>query len=370
MSETPNLTLPYLAAGQAQKHVTINEGLRKLDAILHVGVIDRDLAAPPASPLEGARYIVAPSPTGIWAGKTTQIAAYQDGGWMFYAPRAGWSAYILDEAIGVVWNGTAWVSNGAPSLNPVSLVGVNTTADATNKLAVASPAVLFNHNGAGHQLKINKAAANETASVLFQTAFSGRAEFGLTGDDDVHVKVSPDGTVWKEALVINRISGAVSMPNTAASGGGSSAIKQIKNSAKTTGFTTTSATAVATGLAVVITPTTTGNRMLVRASLTLGARFWYTAPEVVIKRNGVKIWPQGAAPSLRHSMISSSDANSNLISFSAVIECEDTPANVAAQTYEVCLASTSGAHNAHLNLREYDLTLRGESFLSVSEFTP
>lgn len=368
MSETPNLALPYLAAGQAQKHVTVNESLRKLDAMMQIGVVDRDLATPPASPVEGARYIVAATPTGAWAGKTGQIAAFQDGGWMFYPPRAGWTSYVADEALMVVWNGTAWVSSGGGSVNPVPLVGVNTTADATNKLAVASPAVLFNHAGAGAQVKINKAAAADTGSVLFQTAFSGRAEFGLAGDDDFHVKVSPDGTTWKEAIVVNRSSGAVSLPNTTASDGG--AIKQIKSAAKTTGFTTTSATAVATGLAVSITPTASANRVLVRASLTLGARFWYTNPEVIIKRNGTKVWPQGSAPSLRHAALSSSDANSNLISCSAGIEFVDNPASTSALSYEVFLASTSGAHNAHLNLREYDLSLRGESCLVLTEFVP
>ena len=33
MSNTSNLALPYLAVGQAQKHVTVNESLRRLDAL-------------------------------------------------------------------------------------------------------------------------------------------------------------------------------------------------------------------------------------------------------------------------------------------------------------------------------------------------
>jgi hypothetical protein len=73
---------------------------------------------------------------------------------------------------------------------------------------------LFNHAGAGHQHKINKAAAGDTASLLFQTATSGRAEMGTAGDDDFHLKVSADGSTWKEAIVIDRSTGAVSMPLT------------------------------------------------------------------------------------------------------------------------------------------------------------
>ena len=46
MDETPNLELPYIVAAQAQKHVTHNEAIRALDAIVQIGAIDRDLAAP------------------------------------------------------------------------------------------------------------------------------------------------------------------------------------------------------------------------------------------------------------------------------------------------------------------------------------
>lgn len=60
-------------------------------------------------------------------------------------------------------------------------LGVNATADTTNRLSVPSPATLLNHEGAGHQLKINKAGITHTASLLYQTGFSRRAEMGLAG---------------------------------------------------------------------------------------------------------------------------------------------------------------------------------------------
>lgn len=94
------------------------------------------------------------------------------------------------------------------------LLGVNATADTTNRLSVAAPATLLNHDGNGHQLKLNKAAASDTASLLYQTGFSGRAEMGTTGDDDFHFKVSADGSTWKDAIVIDRSSGGVRLPNT------------------------------------------------------------------------------------------------------------------------------------------------------------
>ena len=57
MDNTPNLQLPYLMAAQAQKHVTHNEALRALDAIVQLLVLDKDLASLPGSPTDGSRYI-------------------------------------------------------------------------------------------------------------------------------------------------------------------------------------------------------------------------------------------------------------------------------------------------------------------------
>ena len=214
MDTTPNLSLPYIAAAQSQKHVTHNEALRALDALVQLVVADRALAAAPATPSEGERHIVGAAPTGAWSGHADAVAAWQDGAWMFYAPQPGWLAWVNSENAIVVWNGTAWVSATVGSTNPVPLVGINATADATNRLAVKSAASLFDNDGSGHQLKLNKAAAGDTASTLFQTDYAGRAEFGLTGDDNFHVKVSADGSTWREAIVIDRTTGVVSLPLT------------------------------------------------------------------------------------------------------------------------------------------------------------
>jgi hypothetical protein len=212
MDDTPNLALPYIMAAQAQKHVTHNEAIRALDVLVQLAVLDRDLPAPPGSPADGARYIVADSPSGAWAGEAGSIAAWQDGAWRFYAPQQGWLAWAADEGVLLVFDGADWVA--ATSFGDPLMLGINATADTTNRLAVASDASLFTHDGADHRMKINKADAGDTASQLFQTGFSGRAEFGLTGDDDWHVKVSPDGTNWYEALIADRATGRITFPNT------------------------------------------------------------------------------------------------------------------------------------------------------------
>ena len=214
MSDTPLIGLPLLEASQAQKHVTHNEALLLLDAVLHLAVISRVLAAPPASPGEGDRYLVAASATGAWLGHSGHIAFREAGSWRFAIPKAGWRLWVQAESLFLLFDGTVWIDlRDFDQLQNLDLLGVNTTADASNRLAVSSANVLFNHAGSDSRVKLNKNAAGDTASLLFQTGFSGRAEFGLTGDDDFHVKVSPDGSAWNESFIINRTSGLITIKN-------------------------------------------------------------------------------------------------------------------------------------------------------------
>ena len=122
-------------------------------------------------------------------------------------PGEGWIA--LDKSDGRLHRRgvSGWVPLAPPVLDNLDGVGINASHDGTNRLAVSSPATLLNHEGAGHQLKINKAAAGDTASLLFQTGFGGRAEMGTSGNDDFAVKVSADGAAWTTALSLDAASG-------------------------------------------------------------------------------------------------------------------------------------------------------------------
>ncbi len=212
MADTTNLRLPLMTAAQAQKHVTHNEALLGLDALAQLAVTDRTTATPPASPAEGDRYIVAASPTGAWTGKAGYVAAWQDGLWRFYQPLPGWLAYCRAESALLIWSGTAWVAlPGGSSGGSFTSLGVNATADATNRVAISAANVLVTDEGAGVQVKVNKTGSGTTGSYLFQTGYSGRAEFGLIGGDDFKLKVSPNGSSWTDALSVNRTTGAATM---------------------------------------------------------------------------------------------------------------------------------------------------------------
>ncbi|WP_439153799.1 DUF2793 domain-containing protein [Yoonia sp.] len=207
--QTPNLSLPFIQAAQAQKHVTHNEAIELLDMIVQLALESTGAAMPPVAPAEGQTWGVGTGATGGWAGQDGKIATWRGGGWLFVAPRDGWRAWVRDLGEMQVWTGAAWDTRGAQVLDNLPGVGINATSDATNRLSVVGAATLLSHDGAGHQVKINKSGAADTASVLYQTGFSGRAEMGLAGNDDFAIKVSPDGGSWVAAISVTAANGRV-----------------------------------------------------------------------------------------------------------------------------------------------------------------
>lgn len=110
MSSTANLGIAHLEAAQSQKHVTMNDALDALDALVQLAVIARDLTTPPSTPLEGDRHIVGAGATGSWSGEDGKIAIWQVGAWAFHAPRAGWRAFVLSESVLLLHDGAGWSS--------------------------------------------------------------------------------------------------------------------------------------------------------------------------------------------------------------------------------------------------------------------
>lgn len=211
MPLSSRLELPYLEPAQAQKHVTHNEALRKLDMLVQLSVQGFHENTPPALPVAGQVFALGAAPTGDWAGQADMLAVREDTGWGFASPQPGWSATLAGSAEQRIWDGAAWRIVVGQSQNLDGL-GVNTSSDATNRLAVSAPATLLTHEGADHRLILNKAGAEDTASVLFQSDWMGHAELGLSGGTDFSVKVSLDGTSWTQALAINPATGSVAAP--------------------------------------------------------------------------------------------------------------------------------------------------------------
>lgn len=76
-------------------------------------VLDRDLTAPPGSPVEGDSYLVAASATGAWATFDRNRATWseEDAAWAFDAPALEQKVAVLDEGITLVYKGSPnyWV---------------------------------------------------------------------------------------------------------------------------------------------------------------------------------------------------------------------------------------------------------------------
>ena len=96
-----------------QPSVPYNDAMQVLDAIAQLVPVDKDLATPPTTTVAdlGKTWIVAASPTGLWAGQATRIAlCVGPNTWRFIVPRSGWHGFVLDENLRYRFNGTAWVA--------------------------------------------------------------------------------------------------------------------------------------------------------------------------------------------------------------------------------------------------------------------
>jgi hypothetical protein len=111
MPDTPNLALPLLSPSQAQKHVTVNEALGRLDAAVQLSVLSRTLTLPPTAAPDGDAYLVPAGAVNAWAGQGGRIAVRQNGGWIFLTARAGWRAFVAAESLHVLYDGTDWAEN-------------------------------------------------------------------------------------------------------------------------------------------------------------------------------------------------------------------------------------------------------------------
>lgn len=212
MSATARLDLPLIASEQAQKHVTHNEALLLLDAVVQLRLDGLAETVPPEVPAVGAAYGVGVGATGTWAGRDGEIAAWTEGGWRFSVPAEGWLGWDKFSGHPVVFRAGNW----RPLFHGVEGLGIGTDPDATNRLAVRSEAALFTAIPAGEggsgdlRLTLNKEAAGDSATLVFQSGWSGRAEIGLAGNDDFAFKVSDDGANFATAMTLTAASGFVS----------------------------------------------------------------------------------------------------------------------------------------------------------------
>ena len=137
MSETsPRFDLPFIVPGQAQKELFHNEALLRVDAALHSAAETAPLAAPPANPLPGQSWIVAPTASDEWSGNDNRLANWTESGWRFVDPVEGMVVWNKADRLPLRWSGGAW-SGGEVDCSAVRIGGVQVVG--SRQPAVPSP---------------------------------------------------------------------------------------------------------------------------------------------------------------------------------------------------------------------------------------
>ncbi|WP_103256905.1 DUF2793 domain-containing protein [Tabrizicola aquatica] len=248
---TTHLLLPYILASQAQKHVTHNEALRLLDAMVQLSVLDRTRTAPPASPVDGDRHIVASGATGLWSGWDLNIAFWVDGVWMRLVPRPGWLAWIAEEQAFVVWTGSAWDPVGEPVDVSDAIFSLVNDADPTKKALFSLSGI---STGTTRTFTLPN-TSSELAILAGTQTFTGNKTFSGT--------LTASGTVTVSAAAANIGTATTTATYGMGTGATSTGVTKTVNlgtggaSGSTTVVNIGSATAGSGGTTVVNTPTVT-----------------------------------------------------------------------------------------------------------------
>jgi len=156
MTDTPRMSLPLLAPAQAQKHVTVNEALARLDALTHLTLVSVSRATPPAAVIDGEVFAVPPGGVNAWSGQDGKLAIAVNAGWVFVPPRRGWQAFVLDAGAPAIWDGADWrvgaatlsVSGSVRSLISRQIdVALTAGSSVTSPLLIPSRALVFGVTG-------------------------------------------------------------------------------------------------------------------------------------------------------------------------------------------------------------------------------
>ncbi|KAB7616070.1 DUF2793 domain-containing protein [Amylibacter sp. SFDW26] len=178
MFESYQFKLPFLQASQAQKHVTVNEALARLDALAQLTFQSRSEDVP-TTPSDGQVYAVPIGASGVWSGQDHKVALFLNGGWVFVDGHDGWTAWVVDEVaqarfINGVWSDVN--SLEASALGSAQTVDIQfdhqITAGATNETVVVIP----------HHSSV----VGVTARVIEEIVFAEATDFnlGVVGADN------------------------------------------------------------------------------------------------------------------------------------------------------------------------------------------
>lgn len=205
---TPRLSITTLILRQSNAEITVNSALNLLDTFAAgVNVKDRDLTAPPGSPVDGDVYIPAATATGDWAGQEGDFAVYFNG-WLFVTPAEGMTAYIADEDKWLVYDGTNW--NESPVSVETGVAAAGATQGAATQLTEFFSEVTSATASSADGVKLLPAVKGRRQEVANKTGITinvfpsssdaiddQAADTAVTlTDNETGVFTALDGTTW------------------------------------------------------------------------------------------------------------------------------------------------------------------------------
>ena len=193
---TPRIGLPEILPSQAQKHITHNDALVILDALVQGSVISRTETSPPGSPETGDAYIVAATATGDWLGRENDLAVYEASAWSFYTPLTGFLLYCAADGEHITFAGSSWLSftDALPFLasSGGTITGDLVMEDGSPSFEMNTTAV----SGAQSFFRMSGARTSTTATIAqidFDNNGTGvegtAAQWLITGTGDVNLSV-------------------------------------------------------------------------------------------------------------------------------------------------------------------------------------
>lgn len=144
MTATTRFALPNISASQAQKHVTHNEALAALDAIVSATALGTN-TVPFGGESDGAAYIVSSPATGVFTGWEDSLAYLLDDVWNRVEPTEGMLVWLSNVQLIYVYHSGVWQvagAGGGRTLRTEDLtlyVGKNISIQS---ISIASPAVV------------------------------------------------------------------------------------------------------------------------------------------------------------------------------------------------------------------------------------
>lgn len=175
MPDTAKLGLPLVAPAQAQKHVTVNESLTRLDALVHLTLTSVGTTAPPPAPAEGEAHSVGAGATGAWDGQDGQLAVFANGGWVFLTPQAGWQGWSGTSR--VQFDGATWIE-GAGALSAKGAGFVHRTVEVDHAVQAGATSVVSSH------IPANTVVYGVTGRILSDVGGATGLEIGVAGSTD------------------------------------------------------------------------------------------------------------------------------------------------------------------------------------------